>query len=526
MRGHRAAVPRPHRVRARSASIAAFVVLAALVPAAATAAGTQEVGVELPYVCALPSGERPATVRISAHFPGRAKAGEAFSPTDVTTTVELPAEAVADLTASKAATARAATRLGVGVTQGEAAAEATWRGTAEPVPLPESGPLTLTTTGDVPSVTGRSDGDLTFRAGGLAVDLALGAADGTATEPGSLTVDCSLAGDAPEEGLLTTVPVGPRTADPDGTPTPSGPSPGSSGASFGPQDAPEDRQDRQGDRAPEVAEGTPGGTAAGPGAPPCLYDDGHPSTSASLNAYVTGYTNVEKLRGASLIPLSCVLIEQGPTDIEFFPDFSGGHLTQHSEGTLRHRGRPRTPPFQATFLTFGFTPTKATMVLEQTGPMTMDASGETSFITLFTSLETRVRVPLVLRVTALEVNGTPLEVGPDCRTERPLRSPEPDPSAYPGDHLVLSGSSTHQPPDQPTGYLLSSGGPLTGEVTIPAFTGCGTGGENLDRLLTASVSGPGNYVKQIQGQTCAVQVFNPLECTEDLQPLKIPVPER
>ncbi|MCX2922883.1 DUF6801 domain-containing protein [Streptomyces sp. NEAU-W12] len=527
MRGHRAAVPRPHRLRARSASIAAFVVLAALVPAAATAAGTQETDVELPYVCAFPSGDRPATVRISARFPGRAKAGEAFSPTDITTTVELPAEAVADLTSAGAATARASTRLGVGVTQNEAAAEATWRGTAEPVPLPGAGPLTLTTTGDVPSVTGRSDGDLTFRAGALAVDLALGAADGTAAEPGPPTVDCSLAGDAPGRGLLATVPVGARTPDPDGRPAAGEPSRGSSGRSAGSSSGPQDEpEDRQGDRAPEVAGDTPGGSAADRDAPPCLYDDGHPSTSASLNAYVTGYTNVRKLEGASLLPLSCVLIEQGPTDIEFFPDFSGGHLTQHSEGTLRHQGRPRTPPFQATFLTFGFTPTKATMVLEQTGPMTMDASGETSFVTLFTRLETRVRIPLVLRMTALEVNGIPLEVGPDCRTERPLRSFEPDPETYPGDHLVLSGSSTHQPPDQPTGYLLSSGGRLTGEMTIPAFTGCGTGGEDLDRLLTASVSGPGNHVKQVQGQTCAVQVFNPAECTEDLQPLKIPVPER
>ncbi|MEY9488771.1 hypothetical protein RKD26_004565 [Streptomyces calvus] len=235
---------------------------------------------------------------------------------------------------------------------------------------------------------------------------------------------------------------------------------------------------------------------------------------------------MKKLKGASLLPLSCVLIEQGPTDIEFFPDFTGGYLSQHSEGTLRHQGRAQTPPFEATFLTFGFTPTKATMVLEQTGPMTMDAAGETSFVTLFTRLETRVRVPLVLRVTALEVNGTPLEVGSACRTEKPLRSPEPEPGKFPGDHLVLSGSSTHQPPDQPVGYLLSSGGPLTGEVTIPAFTGCGTGGEDLDRLLTASVSGPGNHIKQIQGQTCAVQVFNENECTEDLQPRDIPVPER
>ncbi|MFF5155908.1 DUF6801 domain-containing protein [Streptomyces sp. NPDC000348] len=524
MRGHRATAPRPPRVRARSAAIGAFVVLAATVPAAASAAGTQEVDAELPYVCALPSGRQPVTVRVSATFPDRAEPGGAFSPADVTTTVELPAEAVADLTASDAATVRAATRLTVGVAQGEAAAEATWRGTAEPVPLPGSGPLALTTTGDVPSVTGQGEGDLTFSAGNLAVDLEPGTADGTAAGPGAPTLDCSPAGDTPENGLLATVPVGTDTPEPSGSPSAPGSSPAAPDPSSG---TPGDGEgDGRGDRAPGVAENPPG-TAAGRDAPPCRYDDGNPSTSASLNAYITGYSNVRKLRGASLIPLSCVLVEQGPLDIvDFFPDFSGAYLKQHSEGRLHHQGRARTPPFQADFLSFGFVPTRATMVLEQTGPLTLDVAGETVFETGYTTFETRARVPLVLRVTALEVNGTPLDVGAGCRTKSPLRSPEPDPSAYPGDHMVLFGSSTHQPPEMPVGYLLSSGGPLTGEVTVPAFTGCGTGGENLDRLLTASVSGPGNYVKQIQGQTCAVQVFNPDECTEDLQPLKIPVPER
>ncbi|MFE0548274.1 DUF6801 domain-containing protein [Streptomyces pilosus] len=524
MEGHRAAAPLSSRARARGAVIGAFVVVAALVPATATAAGTQEVDAAFPYLCALPSGQQPAQVRISAVFPERAGTGEPVEPAGVTTTVELPAEAVADLAALGAATARPATRLTVGVAQDGATAEATWRGSAEPVPLPGSGRLALTTTGDVASVTGHGSGDLTFSAGSLAVDLALATADGTAAGTGALTVDCSPAA-AGEQESLATVPVGAGTPDPDGTPEPGGTS-ASPGASGSPSARPDGPGDRQGDRAPEVAEAPPGGTAADREAPPCRYDDAHPSTSASLNAYVTGYSNVAKLKGASLLPLSCVLIEQGPTDIEFFPDFTGGHLTQHSEGTLRHRGRAQTPPFEATFLTFGFTPTKATMVLEQTGPMTMDAHGETSFVTLYTELETRVRIPLVLRVTALEVNGVPLEVGARCRTKGPLRSPEPEPARFPGDHLLLTGSSTHQPPDQPVGYLLSSGGQLTGEMTIPAFTGCGSGGENLDRLLTASVSGPGNYVKQTQGQTCAVQVFNPDECTEDLQPLEIPVPER
>ncbi|MFF7095639.1 DUF6801 domain-containing protein [Streptomyces rubradiris] len=536
MRGHRAAAPRLPRVRARTSVIGAFVVLAAMVPAAVSAAGTQEADVALPYVCRLPSGELPATVRVTADFPTAAGRGRAFTPTDVTTTVELPAEAVADLARGRAAGVRAVTRLGVGIAQGEAAAEATWRGTARPAALPASGPLTLTATGEVPSVTARVDGDLAFSARALDLDLALDTPDGTAADPAALTIGCSLAEDAPERGLLATVPIGPDPGPPatePASPTPSVPAPdgGTPGSSGTPQ-APDEQAGRGGrgdqeGRAPTVTERAPRGAATRrPDAPPCRYDERHPSTSASLNAYVTGYTNVRKLAGASLIPLSCALIEQGPTDIELFPDYSGGYLTQHSRGTLWYRGKPQSPPFQATFLTFGFMPTKATMVLEQTGPMTMDGKGETSFVTQFTKMETRVRVPLVLRVTALEVNGTPLDVGTGCRTRSPLRSEEPEPAKFPGDHLVLTGRSSHQPPALPVGYLLSSGGPLTGEVTIPAFTHCGGKGENLDRLLTASVSGPGNYVKQTQGQTCAVQVFNPDQCTKDLQPLVIPVPER
>ncbi|MGW3956831.1 DUF6801 domain-containing protein, partial [Streptomyces sp. NPDC004752] len=202
MRGPRAAARRPSRTRARGATIAAFVVLAATVPAAAVAAGTREVATELPYVCTLPSGQRPATVRISAAFPDRVAAGEPIRPADVTTTVEFPAEAVADLAAAHAASARAETRLTVAVAQEDATAEATWRGTAQPVVPPPSGPLTLTATGEVPTVTGRGTGELTFSAGDLAVDLTLSAADGGAADPAALTVRCALAEDAADGGLL------------------------------------------------------------------------------------------------------------------------------------------------------------------------------------------------------------------------------------------------------------------------------------------------------------------------------------
>ncbi|MBQ1089696.1 DUF6801 domain-containing protein [Streptomyces sp. B93] len=511
--------PRPARTRARSATIAAFTVLAATVPAGALAASAQEVDTALPYVCDLPSGPRPATVRVLATLPDRVAAGEPVQPADVTTTVELPPEAVADLTALGAADTLAATRLTVGVAQHDATAEATWRGTAAPAPVPESGPLTLTATGDVPSMTARRDGDLTLTAGKLAVDLALTTADGTATEPAALTVDCALAEDAPDGGRLAVVPVGAEPSP--GTEAPSDSPSASPSASQAPEEP-----ERQGDRAPTIDESAPGGSPADAQAPPCRYDDQRPATPDSLNAYITGYSNVRKLDGASVIPLTCSLLERTRSDFEMLPDGSGALIINEAVGELSTEGERRIGAFEATFLTFGFTPTTATMVLEQTGPMTVDSLGFMDFSTFFTYLDTYVRLPVVLRVTSLEVNGTPLDVGPDCRTETSLSSTDPEPDKFPGDHMVLYGRGEMPPGEPVVGYQLTSGGPLTGEFTIPAFTGCGTGGEDLDPLLTASVSGPGNYTKQIQGQTCAPLVFNPAECTEDLQPLQVPAPQR
>ncbi|XKK59461.1 hypothetical protein HFP71_25930 [Streptomyces sp. ARC32] len=554
MKAQPTAAARPLGARARTTSIAAFVVLAALVPTTASATGTQEVEAELPYVCALPSGQLPATVRISADFPERSEVGEAFTPSGVTTTIELPEEAVADLVAREAAEVRAATRLDVGVAQNAATAAATWRGSADRVALPESGPLTLVATGDVPSVAGRGDGDLTFSAGALAVDLALEAADpaatahtgdapgtgsgtgtstgsGTGSGSGSLTVDCALAEDAPDQGLLATVPVGTDGPGPPGSPSSTEPAgtPGAPGK--GERDAQgEQQRERQSERSPKVLENAPG-TAVDRDAPPCLFDEGHPATDASLTAYITGYSNVNKQKAASYLPPSCMLIEQG-LPVAGPPDPEAIIFDTVSWADFSYQGRRQTPPFRSTFLSFDFVPVTATMVLEQTGPVRIDSRLKFYFLTGLTTMDTYVRAPLVLHVTSLEANGTPLDVGPECRTERPLTSVDPDPVNHPGDHLLLYGRGEQLPAQDVTGYKLLSGGVLTGRAAIPAFTGCGTDGEDLDRLLTASVSGPGNYIKQVQGQTCALgaPVFpspdNDGQCTEDLQPYDIPVAER
>ncbi|WP_432126741.1 DUF6801 domain-containing protein [Streptomyces sp. bgisy082] len=541
---------RSPRVRARGATIAAFVALAPLLPASAVAMGTLKVDTALPYVCTLPSGQQPATVRITATFPERAAVGEEIRPADVTTTVELPAGAVADLTALKAATVRAETRLAVGVAQREQHAEAVWSGTSQPVAVPAEGPLALTTTGDVPFLTTDTPGDLTLVAGAFAVDLAPSTADGAATTPAALSVTCAPGPDAGERTRLATLPVGADapTTEPTSPPTSSAvPSP--SAPSSGPP-APSLPADRTAPAKPETTKGTSGapkgpqvgrqtdgsataadGTASPtpatrPAAPPCLTEN---PTPMSLSAYVTGYTNVRKLKGASLLPLSCMLIEQGLSGEPPYPAPPGEiNFFVPSTANLSYQGRKQTPPFTSTFLTFDFQPVTATMVLEQTGPITVEALLRIFLSDFSNFTETVVRAPLVLRVLDVKVNGVELDVGPSCRTAQPLTSTDPDPARHPGKHLVLLGEGRLVNGTDAVGYLVSSGGPLTGETTIPAFEGCGAGGEDLDRLLTASISGPGNYVKQIQGQTCAVDpnAWNPLECTEDSQPLVIPKPER
>ncbi|MFJ8660535.1 DUF6801 domain-containing protein [Streptomyces sp. NPDC093795] len=549
MRGQRAAL-RPSRAHARGAAIAALVALAPLLPAAAVALGSHEVDAELPYLCALPSGQQPATVRIKATVPDRVAVGEEVRPTEVSTTVELPAPAVADLGAPKAATVRAETLLTVGADQNGQRTDVTWRGTAQPLDVPAEGSLALTTTGDVPGLTTGSTGELTLTAGDIGVDLALSAADGTPTTPASLSVTCVPGQDTEGAGVLARVPVGAGAST--GTPSaPSTPSTDPSSASPSPPSSPSASPPSSSPRpASPTASATTGGTgeppaapetgsaadsgpravpeatpSAAPGprtAPPCRKDA---PTSTSLTAYITGYANVRKLNGATLVPVSCVLIEQGIPEIDFRPDGSL-HLLQKSDAELSYEGRKQSPPFKATFLTFDFMPATATMVLEQAGPMAV----ESDILLVFPDniAETWIRAPLVLRVLDVRVNGTRLDVGPSCRTAKPLSSPEPDPAKYPGDHLVLLGKGQLLNGTDATGYVLTSGGPLTGEVTIPAFEGCGAGGENLDRLLTASISGPGNHLKQIQGQTCAVGVEVPTEgqCTEDRQPYVVPEPER
>jgi len=96
----------------------------------------------------------------------------------------------------------------------------------------------------------------------------------------------------------------------------------------------------------------------------------------------------------------------------------------------------------------------------------------------FHAYPAHVKGEVNVRIANVLVDQVPLNVGPDCHTAVPMK-------------LDLVGPANK--------YTLFQGGPLRGTVTIPPFTGCGTGGDNLDPLLTGTISGSGNKLMQIQG---------------------------
>lgn len=136
------------------------------------------------------------------------------------------------------------------------------------------------------------------------------------------------------------------------------------------------------------------------------------------------------------------------------------------------------PPAQATYLDFGFMPVSATLQLTQVGTMNIVGLGTGITLTNNTSYSY-----MELRIYNVKVNGQPLNVGNHCETQKPIMVKVTG---------LISG---------PHAYSLQEGGALAGDVTIPPFTGCGVT-EDLDRLITGTVSGKDNYTLFTQGELC------------------------
>jgi hypothetical protein len=246
---------------------------------------------------------------------------------------------------------------------------------------------------------------------------------------------------------------------------------------------------------------------------PALYTGPNaPQPAAALTA---GFSDAAKLGGAlpTGFPTLAALSSLGPADGNAAANLAelGNHAIQCARVTLHldYRGRRQLPPVTATLLGFGFEPVTATAIISQAGraPLTAIVYQDQGLCVTTSPCTgdsqdpfTAVAVArLQVRLTNVRVNGVPLDVGPSCRTRGILFTPGQH--VAPGE-LVLTGGTNVGDPSPSFGSAIN-GGAVAGDADIPPFTGCITpSGDNLDPLLSATVSGPGNFTRMVVGQLC------------------------
>jgi hypothetical protein len=208
-------------------------------------------------------------------------------------------------------------------------------------------------------------------------------------------------------------------------------------------------------------------------------------------AFIKGFANVSKLGEAALAGPGFGNVQVGKRLVTnqkfnyFETDSSGKLYFKPCPGSAPQcKAINGLPPVQATFLSFGFLPTEATLRITQTGTLNIVSVGTLHNGVLKFS---KILSLASIRVERVLVNGVPLNVGSNCHTVKPFK-------------LILIG----KPP-----YELQTGGVLIGMINVPPFTGCGVG-ENVDPIFNATVSGPGNIVKLAQGSLCTDWPVPPL----------------
>jgi hypothetical protein len=455
-------------MRLRRAAVVTAV--GALTVAGALAGPTVSAGTPaaLAYTCQFPGGAHQVGVQISVAVPERGTAGAAIQPDAVAVDLVLPPGALAATSVS------GTVNLTVAIAQKETSVNAGWSGLVLPAtPVPADGELAVTATGAVAPVTVAEPGEVTFVAGDLILELV----PDPATDPATWTVSCTL--DPGQDATLASVEV-PDTSGPPASAAPSSTSPpADTGITVGPE--------------PRAASGG-AGVAANP--VECGAITPIPGQEKQTNcAFVPGFANIRKLKASILVKAPLVNVALGPGRAQQPPPGSppGTPVTviQDSLAEVAAADR-RFPILEGTFLVFGFLPISATLELTQVGQITIHGESQGSGLPCqpgqppggtprCTQYFIRTTASLAARIDHVKVNGADLDVGPNCRTERPL-------------DVVVQGGT-------PAFINVRFGGPLSGFVEIPPFSGCGTT-DDLDPLLTGTVSGPGNFMKVIQGALC------------------------
>ncbi|KQY55455.1 hypothetical protein [Nocardioides sp. Soil796] len=122
-----------------------------------------------------------------------------------------------------------------------------------------------------------------------------------------------------------------------------------------------------------------------------------------------------------------------------------------------------------------------------------------------TRTSTIVEGKLEVTLSDLTVDGVPVDLGKSCRTESLVDLRMWNEGAYtPGGGGTLAAyDGLHGPSLGPLNspYHQELDGqqiPASTGITIPPFTGCGVGGEDLSPIVSAMASGPNNPVRAVQ----------------------------
>lgn len=525
----------PRRL-AGMATIGTVIVVTGILTGAGSAIGQQHENGHFAYTCQFPSGAQPTGIDIAVTFPSSAAIGQAVHPASATVTFAVPHAVLRELTALNAATVGGIAQLHTTVAQNGRSENATWANlVASAKPIPATGGLALTASGPAPTITPRAPGDITFDAAALTMVLTPKKADGSATEPASVPLGCTLNGRHP---LLATVPVPSVTAAP-------------GQRSNGPLAI----------RPAPATERSLDETATTP-ADCGLVPPAYPVDSAGLGlcGFLAGFANVNKLHGAAPIATNGAFFNAfGPYEVALKCEDANGniidvpvgsfcfppgivHSFQCSFAQFENNGHKfELPPTRATFLAFGFEPVTATMHLTEAAwpkdhPPAPSPLCGVGFVTGFSikppplplpnpaitvtaesvnnlspdgvftqTLHTTMETYLDVRISDATVNGVPLNVGPDCHTQDPV-------------HSLTIADGFVDPDNNQVGYSFVGGGPVTGTIDIGPFTGCGVG-EKLDPLFNATVSSNDDFLKLIQGPLCTPS-------TQIGCPPAVPTPQR
>ncbi|MEU6842314.1 DUF6801 domain-containing protein [Streptomyces sp. NPDC046716] len=499
-------------LRARRSVRVASVATAALVAGMLSGSGSQAdeqpaPSVELAYECSAPvaagaaATDAPvklaATVKVATELPTTAVAGTPIQAGPVQVEARLPRAAVADLFPAGDDLASEAS-LGVQVRQDEQKADTTWSGLNGRTTVPADGTdLVLPLAGDVPTITVKTPGDFELVAGALTLAV-------TPSSGAPVAITCSPNGnDAPRIARVA-VPAEQET-EPGSTP-PSGETPQEKG----------DDHSRDGitvspkakAKAAEVTcpterpKGEPDVSQTPKPPAPMVVT---PAPGFGACAYAIGLAGVRKQNGSMIIndPSGNPGLMNVAANIQ-----SGSTFWPGTDDIFRRfdsLGELSLPDAESTFLSFGFTPVSAKVSFENT-PITIStgdqhAYGDPESYAVATFFQT-------LRIHDVKVNGTTLDVGPNCRTAKRFR-------------VTLKANV-----GDGGGYAnVLFGGILSGKVDIPAFTGCGTGGENLNPLFTAAISGPDNLITMNQAPVCSNELnFGCPPVMPTLPPTKVVLP--